>query len=149
MIFEEPEMCVVKHQSTPWMSFEGTKEVEVVGDSHLYQLASIICLWVNIFHCSKTGGSSTKQTHLDHWKVPKHGRLEIIFHVCEIRLWKLTQARCYQPVYIFTDFHHQDFSTIAVDTQEWNGGSWGCGWGRMQSLTLCRPSFLRWGTRVV
>ena len=95
---------------------------------------TVICLGlirINISHCSKTGGNSTKQTHLDHWKVPKHGRLEIIFHVCEIRLWKLTQARCYQPVSICTDFHHQDFSTIAVDTQEWNGGSWGCGWGRM------------------
>ena len=45
MIFEEPEMFVVKHQSTPWMNFlEGTKKVEVVRDSHLYQLPSIICL---------------------------------------------------------------------------------------------------------
>ena len=32
---------------------------------------------VNVFHRSKTGGSSTKQTHLDHWKGFKHGRLEI------------------------------------------------------------------------
>ena len=38
---------------------------------------------INISHCSKTGGNSTKQTHLDHWKVPKHGRLEIIFHVAK------------------------------------------------------------------
>ena len=59
------------------------------------------------------------------WEVRNH------FSRREIRLWKLTQARCYQPVPIFTDFHHEDFSTIAVDTQEWNGGSWGCGWGRM------------------
>ena len=49
----------------------------------------------------------------------------------EIRLWKLAQARCYQPVSLFKGFQHQDFSTIAVDTQEWNWGSWGCGWGRM------------------
>ena len=45
VIFEEPEMCDVKHQNTPWMSlfFKGTKKVEVVGDSHMYQLPSIIC----------------------------------------------------------------------------------------------------------
>ena len=49
----------------------------------------------------------------------------------EIRLWKLAQARCYQPVSPCKDFHHQDFSMIAVDTQEWNWGSWGCGRGRM------------------
>ena len=36
----------------------------------------------------------------------------------EIRLWKLAQARCFQPVSLFKGFQHQDFSTIAVDTQE-------------------------------
>ena len=36
----------------------------------------------------------------------------------EIRLWKLAQTRCYQPVSLFKGFQHQDFSTIAVDTQE-------------------------------
>ena len=36
----------------------------------------------------------------------------------EIRLWKLAQARCYKPVSPCKDFHHQDFSMIAVDTQE-------------------------------
>ena len=53
------------------------------------------------------------------------------FSLREIILWKLAQARCYQPVSLFQDSHHQDFSTITVDTQEWNWGSWGCGWGRM------------------
>ena len=36
----------------------------------------------------------------------------------EIRLWKLAQARWFQPVSLFKGFQHQDFSTIAVDTQE-------------------------------
>ena len=40
------------------------------------------------------------------------------FSLSEIRLWKLAQARCYQPVFLFKDSHHHDFSTIAVDTQE-------------------------------
>ena len=64
-------MCVVKHQSTPWMSFEGTKKVEVVGDSHLYRVTiyTVICLGlIRIKHLSllQNGGNSTKQTHLDH-----------------------------------------------------------------------------------
>ena len=89
---------------------------------------------INIFHCSKTGGSSTKQTHLDHWKVPKHGRLEIIFHVAKSDYGSWPKLGVISQFFTCTDFHHQDFSTIAVDivdTQEWNGGSWGCGWGRM------------------
>ena len=51
-------------------------------------------------------------------------------------------SRCYQPVLVFKYFPHQDFSTIPVDLQEWNWGSWGCGGrGRMgtESLTLWRP----------
>ena len=65
--------------------------------------------------------------------VEKRGTVTIFNHfsLSEIRLWKLAQARCYQPVSLFKGFHHQDFSMIAVDTQEWNWGSWGCGWGRM------------------
>ena len=76
------------------------------------------------------------------WEVRNH------FSRSEIRLWKLTQARCYQPVSICTDFHHQDFSTdrcghAGVKRRKLRM------WMRtdvLQSLTLCRPSLLRWGT---
>ena len=52
--------------------------------------------------------------------VEKRGTVTIFNHfsLSEIRLWKLAQARCYQPVSLFKGFHHQDFSMIAVDTQE-------------------------------
>ena len=37
-------MCCEAPKHTMDEFFEGTKKVEVVGDSHLYQLPSIVCL---------------------------------------------------------------------------------------------------------
>ena len=106
---------------------------------------------INIFHCSKTGGSSTKQTHLDHWKVPKHGRLEIIFHVAK------SDYGSWPKLGVISQFFYMHrFSSSRLQHDRCGH----CGhagvkrrklrmWMRtdvLQSLTLCRPSLLRWGT---
>ena len=49
-------------------------------------------------------------------------------------------SRCYQPVFLFKDFHHQDFSAIPVDLQEWKLRKLRMPMRTdvLQSLTLCR-----------
>ena len=102
---------------------------------------------INIFHCSKTGGSSTKQTHLDHWKVPKHGRLEIIFHVekSDYGSWpKLgVISQClYSQIFIIKTSARSLWTRRSETEEAEDVDEDGC----TAKSDIVRPSLLRWGT---
>ena len=105
----KPAMLVVEKCSKKTILWNGGT------DGQWYDLSLMSNVAARDFYCSNFAGKQRRKAD-DRFNQ---------FSLSEIRLWndRLAQPRCYQPLSIFKDFHHQDFVlrsqwTLRSETEE-------------------------------